>query len=163
MPPLTIHLTDDEAFVLSDWIYELQQSKGPLSDEAVWPALYAIDGPFHTTSPLIFAPDYRGRLAAAQARMIAGEPGPGGPGLLVRLSGDEAVVLAHWLCESSPPPQVPVGKLLAAIEAHGVAGTDLPAARRRLLATMGRNEDGIMFEDVPGHRPAGAATRDRSS
>jgi hypothetical protein len=46
--PVTIKLTCDQAFVLSDWLYEVTMKSDQLSavvtDRAVWSPLYSISG-----------------------------------------------------------------------------------------------------------------------
>jgi hypothetical protein len=157
-----IPLSDDEAFVLSHWVYELQNGSGKLSDEAVWPALYAIDGPFTTSSPLIFAPDYDRRLEDARTRIRAGARGVEQHSLVVGLTADQAVVLADWLRQLDPTDEslrAPLRRIRAAVEANGVSELSLPAARRRLFASMGRDENGQPIEDPPDLRTACGRTR----
>lgn len=163
-PPawVRIPLSDDEALVLSDWIHGLRDDPAEPSDEAVWPALYAIDGPFASSSPLVFAPDYLDRVAAARTRIRAGADGGRPPGLLVALTADQAVVLADWLRRlpmTEDRPHRPLRRIRTVIEAAGSAGVSLPAARRRLFASMGRDEDGSPIDDLPGARPACDRTR----
>jgi hypothetical protein len=150
---LRIPLSDDEALILSDWIYELQNDRAELSDAAVWPALYAIDGAFATSSPLIFAPDYGDRLDAARTRIGMGSGGYEQPGILVELTADQAVVLADWLRHlhvTDESLRRTLQRISTIIETSGIKGMSLPAARQRSFALMGRNEDGIPFEDLPG-------------
>jgi hypothetical protein len=69
---IEVRLTVDEALVMSDWIYRLQNSSSPLvDDEAVWMPLYRIGGSLETTLAQIFAPDYKEQLEAARARLLA--------------------------------------------------------------------------------------------
>jgi len=72
--PVTIKLTHDQAFVLSDWLYEVMMRSDKLDaivpDRAVWSAIYAISGPLETTLPEIFMPDYTGRLEQARQRLL---------------------------------------------------------------------------------------------
>ncbi|WP_130339212.1 hypothetical protein [Micromonospora kangleipakensis] len=162
-------MTDDEALIISDWIYQLENSDDLLSDEAVWPALYRINGAFEAVSPLIFAPDYGEELEAARVRVLAEGRDREGIGTLIQLTVDEALVLAHWLRNlrdsggplSDEVAWVPLRRIGDAIETKGLDGASLPAARKRLFATMGRSEDGVPFEDVPGYQPACEATRRR--
>ncbi|MET9876462.1 hypothetical protein ABZZ36_17780 [Actinacidiphila glaucinigra] len=73
--PVIIKLTRDQAFVLSDWLYEVMMKSDQLSaivpDKAVWSAVYAISGTLETTLPEIFMPDYVGRLEQARRRLVA--------------------------------------------------------------------------------------------
>ncbi|MFD4758534.1 hypothetical protein ACFWOJ_06490 [Streptomyces sp. NPDC058439] len=79
--PVTIKLTHDQAFVLSDWLYEVMMRSDKLNaivpDRAVWSGIYAISGTLETTLAEIFMPDYTGRLDQARQR------------LLVAMGGDE--------------------------------------------------------------------------
>jgi hypothetical protein len=71
--PVVIKLTRDQAFVLSDWLYEAMFKSDDLSaivnDRSVWSAIYAISGTLDTTLGEIFMPDYSERLAAAKQRL----------------------------------------------------------------------------------------------
>jgi hypothetical protein len=72
--PVTIKLTHDQAFVLSDWLYEVMMKSDKLSaivpDRAVWSALYAISGTLETTLTEIFMPDYLAHLEDARRRLV---------------------------------------------------------------------------------------------
>ncbi|KOX33667.1 hypothetical protein ADL06_08710 [Streptomyces sp. NRRL F-6491] len=71
--PVLIELTPDQAFVLSDWLYEVMMESGKLDaivpDRAVWSGIYAISGTLEKKLAGIFAPDYEERLAAARGRL----------------------------------------------------------------------------------------------
>ena len=71
--PVTIKLTHDQAFVLSDWLYEVTMNSDQLSaivtDRAVWSPLHTISGMLDKALAEIFMPDYRDRLNAAQRRL----------------------------------------------------------------------------------------------
>ncbi|MFI5796021.1 hypothetical protein [Streptomyces sp. NPDC051677] len=85
---ITIRLTRDQAFVLSDWLYQVMFRSGDLEgivhDRAVWSPIYSISGTLDTTLSEIFMPDYGPRLEAAKERLRAdlyGETaGPTAPG-----------------------------------------------------------------------------------
>ncbi|OQR60887.1 hypothetical protein B6E66_27000 [Streptomyces maremycinicus] len=70
---ITIKLTRDQAFVLSDWLYQVMfQSddlEGIVHDRAVWSPIYAISGTLDKTLSEIFMPDYGPRLEAAKDRL----------------------------------------------------------------------------------------------
>jgi hypothetical protein len=70
---ITIRLTRDQAFVLSDWLYQVMfQStdlEGIVHDRAVWSPIYAISGTLDKTLSEIFLPDYGPRLEAAKERL----------------------------------------------------------------------------------------------
>ncbi|WP_307676328.1 hypothetical protein [Streptomyces sp. V4I2] len=70
---INIKLTHDQAFVLSDWLYQVMfQSddlEGIVRDRAVWSPIYAISGTLDTTLSDIFMPDYSERLDAAKERL----------------------------------------------------------------------------------------------
>ncbi|MCX4620899.1 hypothetical protein [Streptomyces albogriseolus] len=72
---ITIKLTRDQAFVLSDWLYQVMfQSddlEGIVHDRAVWSPIYAISGTLDKTLSEIFMPDYGPRLQAAKERLRA--------------------------------------------------------------------------------------------
>ncbi|MEV5955464.1 hypothetical protein ACFY0P_09210 [Streptomyces sp. NPDC001714] len=72
---ITIKLTRDQAFVLSDWLYQVMfQSddlEGIVHDRAVWSPIYAISGTLDKTLSEIFMPDYGPRLEAAKERLHA--------------------------------------------------------------------------------------------
>ncbi|MFB7606268.1 hypothetical protein [Streptomyces gardneri] len=69
-----IKLTRDQAFVLSDWLYEVMMQSDKLDaivpDRAVWSGIYAISGTLETTLPEVFMPDYAGRLEQARQRLL---------------------------------------------------------------------------------------------
>ncbi|WP_344497873.1 hypothetical protein [Streptomyces enissocaesilis] len=69
-----IKLTRDQAFVLSDWLYEVMMRSDKLGaivpDRAVWSSIYAISGTLETTLPEVFMPDYAGRLDSARQRLL---------------------------------------------------------------------------------------------
>jgi hypothetical protein len=71
--PVVIKLTRDQAFVLSDWLYEAMFKSDDLSaivkDRAVWSPIYAISGTLDKASAEIFMPDYSERLATAKQRL----------------------------------------------------------------------------------------------
>ncbi|MER5371728.1 hypothetical protein [Streptomyces sp. NPDC002553] len=72
---INIKLTRDQAFVLSDWLYQVMfQSddlEGIVRDRAVWSPIYSISGTLDTTLSEIFMPDYGPRLEAAKQRLHA--------------------------------------------------------------------------------------------
>lgn len=72
---ITIRLTHDQAFVLSDWLYQVMfQSddlEGIVHDRAVWSPIYAISGTLDKTLTEIFLPEYGPRLEAAKERLRA--------------------------------------------------------------------------------------------
>ncbi|MFF0753350.1 hypothetical protein [Streptomyces sp. NPDC004267] len=72
--PVTIKLTRDQAFVLSDWLYEVMMESDKLEaivpDRAVWSGIYAISGTLETTLAEIFMPDYASRLEQAKQRLL---------------------------------------------------------------------------------------------
>ncbi|MDQ0762526.1 hypothetical protein [Streptomyces canus] len=72
---ISIKLTRDQAFVLSDWLYQVMfQSDdldGIVHDRAVWSPIYAISGTLDKTLSEIFMPDYGPRLEAAKERLRA--------------------------------------------------------------------------------------------
>lgn len=71
---MIIKLTRDQAFVLSDWLYEVMMRSDKLDsivpDRAVWSGIYAISGTLETTLPEVFMPDYAGRLEQARQRLL---------------------------------------------------------------------------------------------
>lgn len=71
---MTIKLTRDQAFVLSDWLYEVMMQSDKLDaivpDQAVWSGIYAISGTLETILPEVFMPDYVGRLEQARQRLL---------------------------------------------------------------------------------------------
>ncbi|MFG3050824.1 hypothetical protein ACGFZP_07685 [Kitasatospora sp. NPDC048239] len=81
--PVTISLTRDQAFVLSDWLFEVMIRSDQLAaivpDEAVWSAVHSISGPLEKELPELFMPDYAGRLEQARNRLIAAAGGDGEP------------------------------------------------------------------------------------
>lgn len=72
---ITIRLTRDQAFVLSDWLYQVMfQSddlEGIVHDRAIWSPIYAISGTLDKTLSEIFMPGYDPRLEAAKERLRA--------------------------------------------------------------------------------------------
>ncbi|MER6063359.1 hypothetical protein [Streptomyces sp. NPDC001792] len=70
---ITIRLTRDQAFVLSDWLYramfESEDLAGIVHDRAVWSPIYAISGTLDKTLSEIFMPDYGAQLEAAKDRL----------------------------------------------------------------------------------------------
>ncbi|MER6628542.1 hypothetical protein ABT301_09905 [Streptomyces sp. NPDC000987] len=72
---ITIRLTRDQAFVLSDWLYQVMfrsdDLDGIVRDRAVWSPIHAISGTLDKTLSEIFAPDYGPRLEAAKERLRA--------------------------------------------------------------------------------------------
>jgi hypothetical protein len=71
---VTMKLTPDQAFVLSDWLYEVMDKSDQLSalvtDRAVWSPLYTISGTLDKALPEVFVPDYVDRLNAARRRLL---------------------------------------------------------------------------------------------
>lgn len=72
---ITIRLTRDQAFVLSDWLYQVmfqsEDLEGIVPDRAVWSPIYAISGALDKTLSEIFMPDHGPRLEAAKHRLRA--------------------------------------------------------------------------------------------
>ncbi|MFM9497066.1 hypothetical protein ACKI1Q_25995 [Streptomyces galilaeus] len=72
---ITIRLTRDQAFVLSDWLYQVMFEsdalEGIVRDRAVWSPMYAISGTLDKTLSEIFMPEYGPRLEAAKDRLRA--------------------------------------------------------------------------------------------
>ncbi len=70
---ITIRLTRDQAFVLSDWLYQVMfesdDLEGIVHDRAVWSPIYTISGTLDKTLSEIFMPDYGPRLEAAKERL----------------------------------------------------------------------------------------------
>ena len=69
---VTITLTDDQAFVLSDWLDRMEGSEAfaaLVDHDAVWSALHRISGTLDKSLVGIFAPDYADRLEAARRRL----------------------------------------------------------------------------------------------
>ncbi len=71
---MIIQLTRDQAFVLSDWLYEVMMQSDKLDaivpDRAVWSGIYAISGTLDTTLPEVLMPDYADRLEQARRRLM---------------------------------------------------------------------------------------------
>jgi hypothetical protein len=89
-----IKLTRDQAFVLSDWLYEVMMRSDKLEaivpDRAVWSGIHAISGTLEARLPDIFMPDYAGRLDAARQRLLDATVGTEEDGRLpVTSSGDD--------------------------------------------------------------------------
>ncbi|WP_208105598.1 hypothetical protein [Streptomyces sp. GC420] len=72
--PITIKLSHDQAFVLSDWLHKVMFDSDDLSgivkDRAVWSPIYAISGTLDKSLVEIFMPDYETRLSAARRRLL---------------------------------------------------------------------------------------------
>ncbi|THA78130.1 hypothetical protein E6R60_04270 [Streptomyces sp. A0642] len=72
--PVIIKLTRDQAFVLSDWLYQVMMQSDKLDaivpDRAVWPGIYAMSGTLETTLSEVFMPDYADRLERARRRLL---------------------------------------------------------------------------------------------
>jgi hypothetical protein len=70
---ITIRLTRDQAFVLSDWLYQVMfrsdDLEGIIRDRAVWSPIHTISGMLEGTLTEVFMPDYTQRLEAAQQRL----------------------------------------------------------------------------------------------
>ncbi|WP_329554162.1 hypothetical protein [Streptomyces sp. NBC_00696] len=71
--PITIKLTRDQAFVLSDWLYQVMfrsnALEGIVHDQAVWSPIHTISGTLDKSLTEIFMPDYGPRLEAAKQRL----------------------------------------------------------------------------------------------
>jgi hypothetical protein len=71
---LTIRLTRDQAFVLSDWLHRmigtLEFDNLVNEERAVWSPLYTIAGTLDGTLVEIFMPDYSDRLHDARERLL---------------------------------------------------------------------------------------------
>lgn len=71
---LTIKLTKDQAFVLSDWLHRMMGTpafdKLVNEERAVWSPLYTIAGTLDKALVEIFMPDYSGRLHNARERLL---------------------------------------------------------------------------------------------
>ncbi|MFE2885393.1 hypothetical protein [Streptomyces sp. NPDC059272] len=71
--PVTIKLTRDQAFVLSDWLYQVMfrsdALEGIVHDQAVWSPIHAISGTLDKSLTEIFMPDCGPRLEAAKQRL----------------------------------------------------------------------------------------------
>jgi len=69
-----IELTRDQAFVLSDWLYDVMMRSDRLDaivpDRAVWSGIHAISGTLEKTLPEVFVPDYADRLEQARRRLL---------------------------------------------------------------------------------------------
>ncbi|MFE7183248.1 hypothetical protein [Streptomyces erythrochromogenes] len=77
--PVTIKLTRDQAFVLSDWLYEVMMQSDKL--DAIVPdraGIYAISGTLEMTLPEVFRPDYVGCLDRARQRLLEAVGGDDG-------------------------------------------------------------------------------------
>ncbi|MEU2397109.1 hypothetical protein ABZ767_06305 [Streptomyces pseudogriseolus] len=79
---ITIRLTRDQAFVLSDWLYQVMfQSddlQGIVHDRAIWSPIYAISGTLDKTLSEIFMPEAaKERL---RADLYGGADEPTAPG-----------------------------------------------------------------------------------
>ncbi|MGF1241319.1 hypothetical protein ACQSME_29350 [Streptomyces sp. 2-6] len=72
---ITIRLTRDQAFVLSDWLYQVMfrsdDLQGIVHDRAVWSPIYSISGTLDKALSEVFMPDYGPRLEAAKERLRA--------------------------------------------------------------------------------------------
>ncbi|WP_326817430.1 hypothetical protein OIE61_20710 [Streptomyces sp. NBC_01762] len=72
--PVVIKLTHDQAFVLSDWLYEVMMKSDKLDaivpDRAVRAGIYAISGTLEKSLVEIFMADYTGRLEQARQRLL---------------------------------------------------------------------------------------------
>ncbi|MFI9806385.1 hypothetical protein ACIHEJ_18870 [Streptomyces sp. NPDC052301] len=72
---ITIRLTRDQAFVLSDWLYQVMfrsdDLEGIVHDRAVWSPIYAISGTLDKTLSEIFIRGYGPQLEAAKERLRA--------------------------------------------------------------------------------------------
>jgi hypothetical protein len=71
--PITITLTHDQAFVLSDWLYQVEGSNelsAIVTDQAVWSPLHRISGTLDKTLVELFMPDYAERLEQARRRLL---------------------------------------------------------------------------------------------
>lgn len=68
---ITVKFTNDEALVLSHWLYRLQMTdlRRTVDDPAVWAPIHRLSGTLDTTLPELFAPDYDERLDAARRRL----------------------------------------------------------------------------------------------
>ncbi|MEV6108822.1 hypothetical protein AB0M28_29585 [Streptomyces sp. NPDC051940] len=72
--PIIIKLSRDQAFVLSDWLYDVTMKSDKLSaivgDRSVWSPLHTIAGTLDKSLAEIFMPDYGTRLEEARRRLI---------------------------------------------------------------------------------------------
>jgi hypothetical protein len=69
---ITVRLSRDQALVLSDWLYQTEQSgqlNAVITEPAVWSALWRIGGTLETSLVGIFASDYSQLVADAAARL----------------------------------------------------------------------------------------------
>lgn len=82
---LTIKLTRDQAFVLSDWLYRMIGTPAfdnlVNEERAVWSPLYRIAGTLDKSLVEIFMADYSERLSHARERLLdalgdIGKPSP---------------------------------------------------------------------------------------
>ncbi|MFE7246163.1 hypothetical protein [Streptomyces sp. NPDC057580] len=97
--PVVIKLTHDQAFVLSDWLYEVMMESDKLDaivpDRAVWSGIYAISGTLEKSLVEIFMSDYAGRLGQARQRLLDAmgadedEEGEAAQGVSSEPSGDD--------------------------------------------------------------------------
>jgi hypothetical protein len=73
---VTIKLSRDQAFVLSDWLYRMMGTPAfdnlVNEDRAVWSPLYTIARTLETSLVEVFMPDYTGRLESARERLLDG-------------------------------------------------------------------------------------------
>lgn len=96
---MVIKLTHDQAFVLSDWLYEVMMKSDKLDaivpDRAVWSGIYAISGTLEKSLVEIFMPDCAGRLEQARQRLLDAmggdedEEGEAAQGVSREPSGDD--------------------------------------------------------------------------
>lgn len=99
---ITIRLTRDQAFVLSDWLYQVMfQSddlEGIVHDRAVWSPIYAISGTLDKALSEIFMPDYAPRLDEAKKMTGTRHPQPSRPRVpACAPSGDRPrTACVHW-------------------------------------------------------------------
>ncbi|MEU7098833.1 hypothetical protein AB0A66_10950 [Streptomyces longwoodensis] len=81
---ISIKLTRDQAFVLSDWLYQVMFRSDDLErivhDRAVWSPTYSISGALDTALREIFMPGYGPRLEAAKQRLYTDLYGADVPG-----------------------------------------------------------------------------------
>ncbi|CAM5423700.1 putative protein OS=Streptomyces griseorubiginosus OX=67304 GN=DWG14_04608 PE=4 SV=1 [Streptomyces griseorubiginosus] len=70
---ITIKLTRDQAFVLSDWLHQVMfrsdDLEGIVYDRAVWSPIHTISGSLDKSLSEIFMHDYGPRLEAAKDRL----------------------------------------------------------------------------------------------
>jgi hypothetical protein len=71
---ITIKLTRDQAFMLSDWLYRMMGTPAfdnlVNEERAVWSPLYTIAGTLNKSFVEIFMPDYGDRLLNARERLL---------------------------------------------------------------------------------------------